>query len=112
MTELTLTHGLAFTDLYQTNGLGRIDDLFRAHLAAADADLAGRLGAARAQPAALDAKGESALLIAVAPHLEDFIAGMFQIRAEVGALAGRHPQLAPLYACKRLFVQRRAPPPL
>src|SRR5262249_58725113 len=109
MTELTLTHGLAFTDLYQTNGLGRIDDLFQAHLAAADADLAGRLGTARAQPAAHDAKAESALLIAVAPHLEDFIAGMFQIRAEVGALAGRPPPLAALSALQPPFARRPAP---
>ena len=48
------------------------------------------------------------LLIALAPHLEDFVAGLFQIRAEVRALAARHHELAPLYACKRLFVQRRA----
>ncbi|HUL06543.1 MAG TPA: FAD-dependent oxidoreductase [Candidatus Acidoferrum sp.] len=108
MTELTLAHGLALTDLYQADGLARIDGLFREHLAAADAGLAGRLDAVRAQPATLDAKGESELLIALAPHLEDFIAGLFQIRAEVGALAARHHELAPLYACKRLFVQRRA----
>src|SRR5262245_61132451 len=108
MTELTLAHGLGLTDLYQADGLARIDDLFRAHLATADGALAGRLEAGRAQPAALDAKGESELLIALAPHLEDFIAGLFGIRAEVTALAQRHHELAPLYACKRLFVQRRA----
>jgi NADPH-dependent glutamate synthase beta subunit-like oxidoreductase/NAD(P)H-flavin reductase len=108
MTELTLAHGLGLTDLYHADGLARIDGLFRAHLATADATLGGRLDAARAEPATFDAKGESELLIALAPHLEDFIAGLFQIRAEVGALAARHHELAPLYACKRLFVQRRA----
>src|SRR5215510_14747662 len=108
MTELTLAHGLGLTDLYQADGLARIDDLFRAHLATADGALAGRLEAGRAQPAALDAKGESELLIALAPHFEDFLAGLFGIRAEVGTLAAQHHELAPPYACKRLFVQRRA----
>jgi NADPH-dependent glutamate synthase beta subunit-like oxidoreductase/NAD(P)H-flavin reductase len=108
MTELTLAHGLGLTDLYQADGLARIDGLFRAHLATADGALAGRLEAGRAQPATLDAKGESELLIALAPHLEDFLAGLFQIRAELGALAARHHELTPLYACKRQFVQRRA----
>src|SRR5215470_16000194 len=108
MTELTLAHGLGLTDLYQADGLARIDGLFRAHLATADEALAGRLAAGQAQPATLDAKGESELLIALAPHLEDFLAGLFGIRAEVGSLAARHHELAPVYACKRLFVQRRA----
>ena len=51
MTELTLAHGLGLTDLYQADGLARIDGLFRAHLTVADADLAGRLddGAGRAR---------------------------------------------------------------
>ena len=108
MTELTLAHGLGLTDLYQAEGLARIDSLFCAHLAAGGADLAARLMAARANPGTLDAKGESELLIALAPQLEDFIAGLFNIRAAVQALAARHHDLAPLYACKRLFVQRRA----
>ena len=33
---------------------------------------------------------------------------LFGIEKEAGALAARHHQLAPLYSCKRLFVQRRA----
>ncbi len=107
-TELTLAHDLDLADLYGAEGLARIDDLFRGHLAGGDADLARRLGEARAQPGALEAKAESALLLALAPHVEDFVAGLFGIRAEVRALAARHHELAPLYACKRLFVQRRA----
>ena len=60
-------------------------------------------------PAALEAKAESELLLAVAPHLEAFIADLFgDRRRDLRALAGQHSALAPLYACKRLFVQRRA----
>ena len=53
---------------------------------------------ARADPGALDARAHSDLLIAAAPHLEDFIAELFGIRAEVAALAARHHELAPLYS--------------
>ena len=48
------------------------------------------------------------MLIAVAPHLEDFTAALFGISAEVQALSAQHAELAPLYTIKRLFVQRRA----
>ncbi|MGE5090294.1 MAG: FAD-dependent oxidoreductase [Candidatus Levyibacteriota bacterium] len=107
---LNLAHGLTFADLYTAEGAARIDALFVAHLAAADADaaLAGRLAAARADPAALAAKEESALLIDLAPHLEDFLAELFGIGAALRALEARHHELAPLYAVKRQFVQRKA----
>src|SRR5689334_206410 len=51
---------------------------------------------------------ESDLLVALAPHVEDFVAKLFGIEDEARALAARHNQLAPLYSVKRLFVQRRA----
>ena len=107
---LNLAHGLTFADLYTAQGAARIDALFLAHLAGADADgaLAGRLTAARADPAILAAKDESTLLIDVAPHLEDFLARLFGIDAALRALEARHHELAPLYAIKRQFVQRKA----
>ncbi|MFO1314824.1 MAG: FAD-dependent oxidoreductase [Burkholderiales bacterium] len=105
---LTLAHGLEFADLYSDDGARRIDALFGEHLRAADAALADRLAAARADPAALAAHDASALLIALAPHLEDFLAILFGIVPEVHALAARHHELAPLYAVKRQFVQRKA----
>jgi len=106
--DLNLAHGLEFADLYRPEGLERIDGLFLTALAAGDAALRERLVVARADPGALSAEGESDLLMALAPPLEDFIAGLFGIEAELAALARRHRELAPLHACKRLFVQRRA----
>ncbi len=106
--DLRLAHGLAFADLYSVDGLARLDSLYLDALAASEPALAERLGAARGAPHSLAPKAESELLIALAPHLEDFIAGLFGIAAEVRALASRHHELAPLFACKRLFVQRRA----
>jgi NADPH-dependent glutamate synthase beta subunit-like oxidoreductase/NAD(P)H-flavin reductase len=105
---LNLAHGLAFADLYSIAGANRIDRAFVDHLRAADPALADRLAAARVAPATLDAKGESELLIAVAPHLEDFVARLFGIAPEVQALQGRHHALAPLFSIKRQFVQRKA----
>ena len=68
---LTLWHGLAFADLYSVDGAARIDQLFAAHLASADAAMADRLAAARVNPDALDRKAESDFLIALGPHLEE-----------------------------------------
>ena len=112
---LNLAYGLSFADLHERDGLVRLDAAFLDFLAAADAKLKPRLLAARenprsasATPAALDAKAESALILEIAPQLDDFLAELFGIQAEFRALAARHHELAPLYAVKRQFVQRRA----
>jgi len=108
MTALSLQHGLAFEDLYRRDGLARLDAAFVAGLAAANVELHNRLVTARADPDALAAKDESTLLIDLAPHLEDFVAGLFGVAAEAEALRARHDRLMPTYDCKRLFVQRHA----
>ncbi len=105
---LNLPHGLSFPDLYHRAGLQRLDAAFARSLATTDSALCQRLLDARAHDAALPAKQESELLIALAPHLDDFIAELFGIQAEVRALSARHNELAPLFSCKRLFVQRKA----
>src|SRR5215510_9032849 len=101
-----LGFGIRFHDLYEREGLARVDAAFLGFLGEADAALRDRLVAARANPPA--GKEESDLLIAAAPHVEDFIARLFGIEAEARALAAQHHELAPLYSVKRLFVQRRA----
>src|SRR3989440_12430147 len=103
---MQLGFGIAFPDLYEREGLIRLDRAFIAFLGDADRPLADRLAAARANPLAGGA--ESALLIALAPHVEDFIARLSGIEREAQALAERHNELAPLYSVKRQFVQRRA----
>src|SRR5665213_3523211 len=104
----TLAYGLHFDDLYVDAHLNRVDDAFRRTLADADPALAARLDAARADPDALDRLAESRLLIGVAPHLEDFLAVLFGIESDVRALESRHHALAPLFAVRRQFVQRKA----
>jgi NADPH-dependent glutamate synthase beta subunit-like oxidoreductase/NAD(P)H-flavin reductase len=105
---LKLRFGVAFEDLYRRDGLTRLDQQFLQHLVQTEPELANRLVEGRAKPDALAGKPESELLIALAPHLEDFIAELFGIESAVSELAARHHELAPLFACKRLFVQRKA----
>jgi NADPH-dependent glutamate synthase beta subunit-like oxidoreductase/NAD(P)H-flavin reductase len=105
---LELAFGFAFSDLYSADGAARIDSRFLDELAAADPTLASRLAQARASAAPLQPRDEAALLLDVAPHLEDFVARLFGIEEPVQALEARHHELAPLYAVKRQFVQRKA----
>jgi NADPH-dependent glutamate synthase beta subunit-like oxidoreductase/NAD(P)H-flavin reductase len=106
--RLALAHGLPFDALYRREGLLRVDALFLDHLREADGALAERLVQARQDPVLLTRLEESELLIALAPHVDDFVAVLFGIGNEVQALAARHDALAPLYSVKRTFVQRRA----
>src|SRR3954469_13046065 len=99
---LNLPHGLSFPDLYRRDGLVRLDAAFLAALEATDALLCTQLRGAREQNELLTNKQESELLIALAPHVDDFIAQLFGIEAEVRALSERHHELAPLFSCKRL----------
>src|SRR5258708_9653381 len=108
MTDLALKYGLDFAELYDGGGLIKLDRAFVAHLGTGDAALHERLMAARADPDVLDKKAESDLIVELAPHVEDFLGGLFGIEAEIRELQARHDALAPLYSVKRLFVQRRA----
>ncbi|MEO8536132.1 MAG: FAD-dependent oxidoreductase, partial [Betaproteobacteria bacterium] len=105
---LTPSFGLTFDDLYTADGAARIDAAFIEALQAADRPLAERYLAARGAASPLAAKDESALLMQVAPYVEDFVAALFGIADEVRALEARHHALAPLYVVKRQFVQRKA----
>ncbi|MDP1717041.1 MAG: hypothetical protein Q8L40_03110, partial [Burkholderiales bacterium] len=100
--------GLSLEDLYNRNGLLKLDALFLARLGQSDAALRERLNAARAQPHAVSTLQESELLLALSPHVDDFVGWLFDIEDEVQALSARHHELAPLYRVKRLFVQRKA----
>src|ERR1700737_3511622 len=108
MTDLALQHGLSFADLYYRDGLVRLDQAFVAHLGESDVALHDRLMAGVSDPDPVDQQAWAVLVVDPAPHLEDFIGELFGIAAEIRALQARHHELAPLYAVKRLFVQRRA----
>jgi hypothetical protein len=103
---LSLKFGLLFDDLYRREGLVRLDAAFVDYLRATDAALCARLTAARADFPVR--KQQSELLVDLAPHVEDFIGDLFGISAAVRALQAKHDALAPVYALKRKFIQKKA----
>ena len=103
-----LNFEFTIADLYSRSGLSRLDRIFLDFLRTGDEVLFKRLEHARAHPDELPPKDDSALLIDIAPWVEDFVARLFNIENEVQQLAAKHHALAPLYFCKRQFVQRRA----
>ena len=103
-----LKFGFSFDDFYRRDGLVRLDQVFLKELQQSDSAVHDRLTAARGSTEPIAAKDESELLLALAPHLDDFIGQLFGIATEVAALSGQHHKLAPLYSVKRLFVQRKA----
>ena len=70
---LHLAFGFSFEDLYTRDGIVKLDAAFLHQLQATDAGLRARLGEARANPAGLEPKPTSELIIALAPHVEDFV---------------------------------------
>jgi len=108
LTAAPLGFGFDHADLGIRDGMIRLDRCFLQELAEADSPLHARLLAARAAPDALSAKEHSDLLVALGPHLDGFVATLFGIQAEVGALQRQTLALDPIHACKRLFVQRQA----
>ena len=107
VTTPLLGFDLRFEDLYDSQGLRKVDAVFLAALTESDPALRARLNAARQNPLALAQKDEAELLLALAAPLEAFIARLFRIETEAEALRARHGKLGPLYSCKRHFVQRR-----
>ena len=108
MTALALLYGLSFPDLYDRDGLARLDAAFVAWLEGENAGLHTLLMGARSAPEALAAKDESNLLIDLARPLEDFVGQLFGVSKQAAALRATHTHLAVLYDAKRLFVQRYA----
>ena len=106
MASPSLSHGLGFTDLYDREGLAQLDAAFVGWLKESHVEAHARLMAARAAPDELAAKDESNLLIELARPLEDFVGSLFGIAEPAAALRARHNKLAPIFDCKRLFVQR------
>lgn len=101
-----LSFGFTFNNLHETPALEKLDGLFLSFLEECSSDLTTRLKNARQSlPASQE---ESALLLDLAPYVEDYISTLFSIEKEVHSLQESTFHLTPLYRCKRLFVQRQA----
>jgi NADPH-dependent glutamate synthase beta subunit-like oxidoreductase/NAD(P)H-flavin reductase len=106
--QFELGFGTRFEDLYAREGLVRLDALFLQELQSTAAPLHARLLEGRANPESIPAKDQSELIIELAPYVEDFLGDLFGITSEIQALQARHNDLAPLFAFKRKFIQKRA----
>jgi len=105
---LGLNWGLAFEDLYRREGLERLDAIFAEHLKSTEAALFSRWTEAREHVGALTRKQAADLIVDLAPHVDDFVAELFGIQAEVRELQARHNAFEPLLSLKRRFVQKKA----
>lgn len=94
---------MTFSDLYSQAGLKSIDQQFLTFVQSIDSDLYERYVHARTAKT-----GDSDLLIALAPIVEDFVSDLFDIQSQALDLQQEHQVLAPVFSVKRLFVQRQA----
>jgi NADPH-dependent glutamate synthase beta subunit-like oxidoreductase len=101
-----LSFKFSFDDLYDPSALEKLDYIFLAFLEEYSSSLTNRLKQAR--KLAPHTTEESALLLDLAPYVEDFLGILFCIESEIQDLQNKTFHLAPLYRCKRIFVQRQA----
>ena len=102
-TTLNLPFDLTFADLYHQEGLTKIDQAFLEFLHIRKKDLAGQYTAAR-QGKISD---ESALLLSLAPFVDQFIGALFDEEAAV-RLRQEHQKFKVILEVNRQFVQRVA----
>jgi NADPH-dependent glutamate synthase beta subunit-like oxidoreductase/NAD(P)H-flavin reductase len=105
---LELGFGLRFPELYQYDGLERLDRAFLGVIDAVDTELCARLIGARQEGHACDRATQSTIALALAAHFESFIAALFKIATAVDRLQRQHDECATFHLVKRNFVQRRA----
>ena len=82
MTNLSLQHGLSFADLYDRDGLVRLDRAFVSHLAETDIGLHDRLITARRDPDLIERLDESNLLVDLAQGGPDIGLGQRAMAAQ------------------------------
>ncbi len=105
---MKLNFEVDFEALYDDAGITRIDGLFVDSVAEVDEELHGRLLAARDNNTPLPAVEHSQLLVDLAPLVERFLVQLFGITDAAEHLRAQHARIKPIYACKRLLVQRQA----
>lgn len=105
---LHLASSWRYEDLFHHQGLARLDQEFLAYLGGRDAALSDQLASFRAGTEAHTPLSQSTLLLAIAPHVEGFIARLFQIEEAASKLQAATLSHDAVMLFKKQFVQRRA----
>lgn len=103
---LKLKYNLSFEDLYSIDGLRKIDGYFMEELLKKSPELCNKMLDARRSKEQLYKLEESKLILALAPYLEDFIAGLFHLAEAVKEYKDAHKKLDIVYKCNKFFIQR------
>ncbi len=108
MIESPLNPALAldFYDLYNSEGLQKVEEKFQQFFAIKNQNLHQNFAALKNNPLSFDKKQQTAILIEAARALEDFLVYLFNIEKENLALKNEHAVLQKIYFVKREFVQR------
>ncbi|HUE84681.1 MAG TPA: FAD-dependent oxidoreductase [Vicinamibacterales bacterium] len=102
--------GFTFADLHQPARLHALYELFCEDVRRTDPDLWAQWDAHRLNPTALGPVARSNLIIAMAPHVSRYLAKLFSVGPEAGAMAAQTRAYDELFRFKIDFVRRRALP--
>ncbi len=109
MSELHLgLAGFAYGDLFEIDGLQRLDQEFLRRLKARNPQYCDALLDYRSGERAFTPLEISEILLACAPELEQLIGELFGIQDEIAVLRARTLSHDPVFVFKKFFVQRRA----
>ena len=100
--------GFSRADLFSPEGLNRLDGKFLEFLGQENPDDRDALLAYRAATREFSGQETSELLLRCGPVLERFVSSLFGIAADVETLRLKTCEHGPVFAFKKLFVQRRA----
>ncbi len=101
---MNLGYNLTFQDLYNQEGLEKIDSYFIAYLTKISPQLCNKLLDARKEN--LFKLDESHLIIEVAAHLEKFLVELFQLEEEIRSKKNKERDLEIIFKANKLFIQK------
>lgn len=98
--------GLRFEDLYETEGLNKLNKKFEEFLLTNRAKIAQNFAELKQKKVGFSASKKSAILIDLAKVVEEFLVELFLIKKENFELWQKHEDLKKIYQIRREFVQR------
>jgi len=104
--SLQLNFDLSFEDLYNLDGLRKVDAYFIEKLLKIDPILCNRMLDARDHPNLLYKSDESNLILEIAPVLEQFIIDLFDISNPIEQYHAEHEKLNIIYKCNKSLIQK------